>query len=227
MELRAANPLSYIENGDGAVYKHPEKEHDYIMTVDVGKGRGQDYSTFTLIDISVKPFEQVAVYRNNTISPLLFPTIIYKYAKVYNNAYVVIESNDQGSVVCNGMYYDLEYENVHMESSIKADAIGITMTRKVKRLGCSGLKDCLEASTGNHDDLVMNLVLFGYFVQTQMFNDMTDINLKEMLFKERMKQIEDDIVPFGFVDDGSEFIKKIEDDGKPDWYVEFDDHGIR
>ena len=253
MELRAANPLSYIENGDGAVYKHPEKEHDYIMTVDVGKGRGQDYSTFTLIDISVKPFEQVAVYRNNTISPLLFPTIIYKYAKVYNNAYVVIESNDQGSVVCNGMYYDLEYENVHMESSIKADAIGITMTRKVKRLGCSGLKDCLEnnklkivdentileistfvargnsfeASTGNHDDLVMNLVLFGYFVQTQMFNDMTDINLKEMLFKERMKQIEDDIVPFGFVDDGSEFIKKIEDDGKPDWYIEFDDHGIR
>ena len=223
------------------------------MTVDVGKGRGQDYSTFTLIDISVKPFEQVAVYRNTTISPVLIPTIIYKYAKVYNNAYVVIESNDQGSVVCNGMYYDLEYENVHMESSIKADAIGITMTRKVKRLGCSGLKDCLEnnklkivdentileistfvargnsfeASTGNHDDLVMNLVLFGYFVQTQMFNDMTDINLKEMLFKERMKQIEDDIVPFGFVDDGSEFIKKIEDDGKPDWYVEFDDHGIR
>jgi len=47
MELRAASPLSYIENGDGFVYKHPVKGHDYIMTVDVGKGRGQDYSTFT------------------------------------------------------------------------------------------------------------------------------------------------------------------------------------
>ena len=91
MELRAGQPLRYIEAGDGLTYKDPEQGHEYIMCVDVGKGRGQDYSTFTIIDISVKPFNQVAVYRNNAISPLLFPSIIYKYAKSYNNAYVVIE----------------------------------------------------------------------------------------------------------------------------------------
>lgn len=247
MELRASQPKEYIENGDGFIYKKPYKNHQYIMTVDVGKGRGQDYSTFTLIDISVTPFEQVAVYRNNTISPLLFPNIIYKYANVYNKAYVVIESNDQGSLVANGLYHELEYENVHVESAIKANAIGVTMTRKVKRLGCSGLKDILEnkkikivdentileistfigkgttyeASDGNHDDLVMNLVMFGYFVQTQFFNDMTDIDLKKMLFEDRMKAIEDDVVPFGFVDDGTEFIETIE---KPDWVVEFDEN---
>lgn len=247
MELRASQPKEYIENGDGFIYKKPYKNHQYIMTVDVGKGRGQDYSTFTLIDISVTPFEQVAVYRNNTISPLLFPNIIYKYANVYNKAYVVIESNDQGSLVANGLYHELEYENVHVESAIKANAIGVTMTRKVKRLGCSGLKDILEnkkikivdentileistfigkgtsyeASDGNHDDLVMNLVMFGYFVQTQFFNDMTDIDLKKMLFEDRMKQIDDDVVPFGFVDDGSEFIDAIE---KPDWVIEFDEN---
>ena len=65
------------------------------------------------------PFKQVGVYRNNTISPVLFPNIIYKYAKFYNECYVVIESNDQGSLVCNGLYQELEYENIHMESGIK------------------------------------------------------------------------------------------------------------
>ena len=87
------------------------------------------------------PFKQVAVYRNNTISPILFPNIIYKYATVYNDAYVVIEANDQGAVVCNGLYYDLEYENVHVSSAIKSSHIGVEMNRRTKRLGCSGIKD--------------------------------------------------------------------------------------
>ena len=245
MTLRAKSPEKVLEGGDLLVYKETRKHHDYVMVVDVAKGRGQDYSTFNLIDISVRPFEQVAVYRNNTISPILFPNIIYKYAKVYNDAYVVVESNDQGSVVCNGLYHDLEYENIHVESSIKADAIGINMNRKVKRLGCSAAKDLLEnkklnivdehtilemstfiakgqsyeASEGNHDDLMMNLVLFGYFASTQYFGDMTDIDLKQMLFDQKMKQIEDDVVPFGFVDDGSQYVNEIE---KPEWVVEFD-----
>ena len=262
MELRAKQPKRHIEQGDGSVYSDPEKGKEYIMCVDVGKGRGQDYSTFTLIDISVKPFEQVAVYRNNTISPLLFPTIIYKYAKLYNNAYVIVESNDQGSLVANGLYQELEYDNVHMESAVKANAIGQAMTRRVKRLGCSGLKDLIEtnklkiydeqtileistfvakgnsyeASEGNNDDLIMNLVMFGYFAQTQFFNDMTDINLKEMLFKQRMAEIEADIVPFGWVDDGSEWIKSIEEEEivragnepeSPDWLIDMEQQNDR
>ena len=85
MGLRARRPIRILEGGDFLVYKEPEKRHEYFIMVDVAKGRGQDYSTFNLVDISVRPFEQVAVYRNNTISPILFPNIIYKYAKIYNN----------------------------------------------------------------------------------------------------------------------------------------------
>ena len=228
LKLRAKNPLRYLEGGDLKIYEETQQGHEYVMLVDVSKGRGQDYSTFNVIDISSRPFKQVAVYRNNLISPLLFPNIIYKWAVSYNKAYVVIESNDQGSLVTNGLYHDLEYENMHVESAIKANALGIEMTRKVKRLGCSSFKDILEnnklevcdddtileistfvakgvsyeASTGNHDDLVMNLVMLGYFISTQYFTDMTDINLKEMMFKQKMKEIEDDVVPFGFIDDG-------------------------
>ena len=92
MGFRAKNPRKVREGGDLLIYREPIKDHQYIMTVDVCKGRGQDYSTFSVFDISTRTFKQVAVYRNNTISPVLFPNIIYKYAKFYNECYVVIES---------------------------------------------------------------------------------------------------------------------------------------
>ena len=247
LSLRAGKYKKLLEDGLLKIYEEPKKGNEYIMTVDVSKGRGQDYSTFTLIDISVRPFAQVAVYRNNTISPILFPNIIYKYAKAYNDAYVVIESNDQGGVVCNGLYHDLEYENMHVESAIKANALGIEITRKTKRLGCSAIKDILEsnkinivdeqtileistfeargqsyeASDGNHDDLMMNLVMFGYFVSTQFFADMTDINIKKMLFNQKMKAIEDDVLPFGIIDDGTDYINQIERSDDP-WQITLD-----
>jgi hypothetical protein len=247
LNLRAKNPIRYLEGGDLKIYEETNNEHEYVMLVDVSKGRGQDYSTFNLIDISSRPFKQVAVYRNNLISPLLFPNIIYKWANSYNKAYVVIESNDQGSLVTNGLYHDLEYENMHVESAIKANALGIEMTRKVKRLGCSSFKDILEnnkleicdddtileistfvakgvsyeASTGNHDDLVMNFVMLGYFISTQYFSDMTDINLKELMFKHKMKEIEDDLPPFGYIDDGLSSISNEEEREGRQWAIEY------
>jgi len=101
------------------------------------------------------------------------------------------------------------------------------MTRKVKRIGCSNIKDLIEqnkikindsntiielstfesrgtsyeAARGNHDDLVMNLVLFAYFTTTAFFNDLTDIDLKSMLYHEKTRAIEDDIVPVGIMSD--------------------------
>lgn len=241
MGFRAKNPIKYVENGLGLIYEEPEKDHQYVMTVDVSKGRGQDYSTFNLIDISTKPFRQVAVYRNNNISPILYPNVIYKYAKVYNDAWVVVESNDQGTVVCNGLYHEMEYENLFIESTVKSNRLGVEMNRKVKRLGCSAIKDILEeskldlvdentilecstfvakgqsyeASEGNHDDLMMNLVMFGYFASGNYFESLTDISLKNMLFEQRMKEIEDDILPFGFIEDGVDNVT--EEDKQDEW----------
>ena len=239
LDLRAQRPISLLEGGDLKVYEKPVKDHEYIMTVDVSKGRGQDYSTFTVIDVSQRPFKQVAVYRNNNISPLLYPSIIYKYATLYNEALCVVENNDAGMLVAVGLYQDLEYENMFLESAIKSDAIGVTMTRKVKRIGCSSIKDIIEnnklqvvdedtileistfvakgvsyeASDGNHDDLMMNLVMFGYFVSTQSFGDNFDMNIKSLLFEERMAQIEEDLPPFGIIDDGRDQVEAPSIDG--------------
>lgn len=250
MRLRALNPTRVLEDQSVRIYEEVQQNHAYVMTVDVAKGVGGDYSTFNIIDISQRPFKQVAVYQNNKISPILFPDIIHKYAKVYNDATVVIENNDQGGVVCNGLYYEYEYENMFLESAIKSNGLGITMNKKVKRLGCSHIKDLIEenkieindkntileistfvakgqsyeASDGNHDDLMMNLVLFGYFSNLSAFAEMSDINFKKFLFDQKMKQIEDDIVPFGFYDDGSEAIERIksrEDMIRDDWELPY------
>ena len=241
MNFRAKPPKRLLEGNRVWVYEDPDPSHQYVMTVDVSKGRGQDYSTFNVIDISSKPFKQVAVYRDNLISPLLFPNVIYKFARLYNQAWVVVESNDQGSLVTNGLYHELEYENLFMESTVKSDRLGVEMNRKVKRLGCSGIKDLLEegkleivdqntileistfvskgqsyeASDGNHDDLMMNLVMFGYFATGNYFQQLTDVDIKNMLFEQKMKAIEEDVVPFGFIDDASDYIEQIEE--KDDW----------
>ena len=223
LKQQAKDPIYTQENV--CVYEKPVEDHTYLMMVDVAKGRGQDYSTFNIIDVSTQPFKQVAVFRDNNISPLLLPDICYKYATVYNEAYIIVESNDQGAVVCNGLYYDLEYENLYVESQVKANSIGATMTRRVKRIGCSNIKDLIEqskleivdantliemgtfvahgssyaASGNNHDDLMMNLVMFGWFVSTDIFNGITDIDMKNLLYREQLQAIQDDMLPFGII----------------------------
>jgi hypothetical protein len=212
------------------IYEESEPGKTYAMMVDVSKGRGQDFSTFTVIETSTTPFRQVAVFKDNLISPLLFPDIIVRLAKMYNNALVLIENNDAGQIVCNSVYHEYEYENTFVSSSVKASGIGVTMTKRVKRIGCSNLKDLIESGKlqicdvdtiselssfeakggsyeagGNaHDDLVMNLVLFAWFVSTDIFKDTSDVDLRNLLYSDRLKEMEDDVVPFGIITNSRE-----------------------
>lgn len=206
-------------------YIEPLEDHTYIMTVDVSKGRGQDYSTFSIFDITEQPFKQVCTFRDNIISPLMFPELIIRGAKIYNNAIVVIENNDVGQVVCNSVYYDYEYDNLFVQSSVKSSGVGVTMTKRVKRVGCSNLKDLLEqgklevydtntiieltsfepkgesyaASGSNHDDMVMNLVLFAWFVSTEAFGNISSIDLKDLLYADKIREMEENDLPFAIM----------------------------
>ena len=246
LSQKAMDPIYFMENV--SIYKEPVSGHDYIMTVDVAKGRGQDYSTFTIIDISSEAFEQVATFRDNNISPMLLPDLVYKWANTYNEAYVIVESNDQGVVVCNGLYYDLEYENMFVESVVKKNSIGATMTRRVKRIGCSSIKDLIEqrkltindantiiemttfvakgssyqAVAPNHDDLMMNLVLFAWFTTTDIFSSISDIDMKNMLYREQLQAIQDDMIPFGFIQGsrGDNRAKTFKDEDGTVWFEE-------
>tara|TARA_Y100000004_G_scaffold19283_1_gene19825 strand:+ start:3594 stop:5177 length:1584 start_codon:yes stop_codon:yes gene_type:complete len=205
------------------VYERPKEGREYICTVDVSKGRGLDYSTFSIFDVTESPFKQVCTYRDNSVSPMLYPDLLNKYCRPYNDALIIIENNAEGGMVATQLHYDIEYPNVFVQGMTKADDIGVTMSRRIKRIGCSTMKELLEenrlivvdrhtitelmtfvnkgssfeADKGYHDDMVMNLVLFSWFITTDYFTSLTDKQVKDLLYSEQQKLIEDDILPVG------------------------------
>jgi hypothetical protein len=139
------------------IYEEPKKEHNYLITVDVARGLGNDYSAFIIFDITEFPYKVVGKYRNNEIKPMLFPNVILDVAKAYNQSWLLIEVNDIGDQVASILQYDLEYENILMCSmrgrngqivgsgfSGKKSQLGVRTTASVKKLGCSNLKTLIE-----------------------------------------------------------------------------------
>ena len=139
------------------IYEDPIPEHNYMITVDVARGIGNDYSAFVVVDITAFPYKVVAKYRNNEIKPMLFPSVIEPVAKAYNHAWILVEINDIGDQIANILHYDLEYDNILMCSqrgragqivgtgfSGKKSYLGIRMTAAVKKLGCSNLRTLIE-----------------------------------------------------------------------------------
>lgn len=139
------------------VYDHPEKDHNYMMTVDVARGTGKDYSAFIVVDITSFPYKLVAKYRDNDIKPILFPSIIDRVARAYNKSYVLVEVNDIGEQVSNMLHFDLEYDNILMCAmrgragqlvgqgfSGRKSQLGVKMSKNVKKVGCSNLKTIVE-----------------------------------------------------------------------------------
>ncbi len=139
------------------VFTDVQTEHNYVITVDVARGVGGDYSAFTVIDITSFPHQLVCKYKNNEIKPMLFPSIIKEVADNYNKAYVLCEVNDVGDQVAAILNFDLEYENVLMCSmrgragqivgqgfSGKKTQLGVKMSKTVKKVGCLNLKTLIE-----------------------------------------------------------------------------------
>ena len=250
------NPIK--RNAGLDIYENAKPENNYLITVDVARGLGNDYSAFIVFDITQFPYKVVAKYRNNEIKPMLFPNIIQEVGKAYNDAYLLIEVNDIGDQVASILHYDLEYENLLMASmrgragqivgtgfSGKKSQLGVRMTAAVKKLGCSNLKTFLEddklltvdyeiinelttfsqkhnsfeAEEGCNDDLAMCLVIFSWLVAQDYFKEMTDNDIRKRIYEEQRNQIEQDMAPFGFIEDGLDESSFTDSDGDR-WYVD-------
>jgi hypothetical protein len=223
------------------VYERAQEDHEYIITVDVARGIGGDYSAFIVFDITTLPYKIVAKYRDNEIKPIMFPSVIHRVAKEYKFPYILVEVNDIGDSIAATLNYDLEYPNVLMCAmrgragqvvgqgfSGNKTQLGVKMSITVKKQGCSNLKavieddkltfkdfdilrelttfiqrkQCWEADDGYHDDLVMCMVLFAWLVMQDYFKEMTDNDVRRRIYDEQRNQIEQDMAPFGFMDDG-------------------------
>ena len=157
------------------IYFDPIKDHDYVITVDVARGVGIDYSAFIIADITTFPHKVVGKYKNNEIKPMLFPSIIVDLGKAYNNAFILCEVNDIGDQVASIIHYDLEYQNLLMCSmrgragqivgqgfSGKKTQLGVKMSKTVKKVGCSNLKTLIEDEKVifNDYDIISELTTF-------------------------------------------------------------------
>ena len=160
--------------GDLRVYKKPVPGRTYTMTVDVAEGQNLDYSTFSIIDVTEIPYRVVATYKNNKITPFLFPTIIVQTAKIYNDAFVLVEINSIGLQVADIIHYELAYENlikVEMKGKQgqqqtpgykKKIAFGIRQSPQTKMIGCTNFKTLIESDKliVNDEDTINEMMTF-------------------------------------------------------------------
>lgn len=240
------------QKGGIDVYEHPKEGRVYAIGVDVSRGENLDYSAFSVFDATEFPYRQVAKYRNSSISPLLYPSVVASCGQKYNDAYVLVETNGIGQQVADVLHNDMEYDNLVLITS-KGRAgqvfdggfgkgstqLGITMSKKVKQVGCSMLKDLIEsqklitndfetirelssfvskahsyeADVGCHDDLVMSMLLFAWLTSQPHFKDITDLDLRRRLLEEKMQALEEEVLPFGFINDAQDNESFVEDDG--------------
>jgi hypothetical protein len=251
------SPSPTIYKKDGLdIFEKAEKDHTYVIVADTAKGVGEDYSAFTIVDVTSMPYKQVGKYRDNMISPLLYPSIIYKVGKEYNEAYVLVEVNTSEQVA-DILYGEYEYENIIFVNRTTQGQVvsggfgggksqlGVVTDKKVKRIGCSNFKSMVEekkllirdadtiseistfiqrrnsygADEGYHDDLVMPLVLFSWLTTNPYFKELTNVNIRKELYEARIKMIEDEVTPFGFINNGEEDEKFVDSSGQV-WYNE-------
>lgn len=242
----------YKDQNGLKVYEEPKAGHTYVMTVDTARGAGGDYNAFVVVDITRTPYNIVATFKNNEISPMVYPNMIYPVAKKFGDAFILVEINDIGAQVADILYNELEYENVLITSvrgrkgqtldggfGVSESQLGLRTTKAVKRLGCSLLKSFIEndkmliydydivqelvsfvsrnhsfeAEQGHNDDLVMCLVLFCWLTTQGYFKDLTNMDIRKQVFDEKLKQLEDELTPFGFIETGIDPDLEIDEKG--------------
>jgi|TARA_B110000037_G_scaffold42842_1_gene52860 hypothetical protein len=245
-------PRQSLENGTVKIYEKAKKNHIYFMTVDVSRGKGMDYSTFSIFDCTDVPYKQVVTFRSNEIPPMVFPTVINRMSDLYNEALILVEINDVGQQVSDILYHDLENVNLISISSDNRKgqtisggfggqnkSLGIRTTKATKKIGCMNLKSLIEedklyirdfetinelttfvqkgpkfeAEKGRHDDLVDTLILFSWMATDPYFKAMCDVDIRKEIYNERMRHLEEDMLPFGFIQSGMEGENFVDDSG--------------
>lgn len=248
-QLSASAPI-YSKDGLD-IYERAEKNKIYVIVADTSKGVEGDYSAFQIIDVTEMPYKQVGKYRDNKISPLLYPSMIYKLGKEFNDAYILIEIN-VSEQVAEILYNEYEYENlIFVNRGTNGQVVsggfgggktqlGVITDKKVKRIGCSNFKSMAEekkllirdadtiseistfiqkrnsyaADEGYHDDLVMPFVLFSWLTTNSYFKDLTNINIRKELYEQRIQNIEQELTPFGIINDGQDENQFIDSTGQ-------------
>ncbi len=217
-----ADPINSQMNGKFVIYEKPKKNSQYVLFCDVAEGVGGDYSTIQVIDTTVMPYIQVAVFNDNLIKTNIFAGVINNIGTVYNEALVIVENNAIGESVLNALNYDQEYDNLFFDNK----KFGMRMTKGSKRIGCGHLKTFIEmdkikindlttieqfthfekktngtfsAEKNKHDDLITPLILFSAFMSNENLVEywLEKENVLSEIYSKAMEEIQDNLLPLG------------------------------
>jgi hypothetical protein len=129
--------------------------------------------------------------------------------------------------------------------------LGVKMSKTTKKVGCLNLKTLIEdnkvifndfeiinelttfiqkgnsfeAEDGRNDDLVMCLVMYSWLILQDYFKELTDQDIRKKIYEEQKNQVEQDMSPFGFVDDGVNQESTFVDSEGNRWFA--DEYGDR
>lgn len=193
-------------NGSLRIYEKPIPGAQYIAGVDTAAGTGGDSSVIQIARlISLQPIKlkRVATFQDNFIDTHDFADVIYNICQVYNEPYVVVESNAEGNGVIRRLWWDYEYENLVNEGRT-AEKLGVRATKKTKPIACLLMKKLIEEDLvdepdeqtvkqlasfvdekgkmwgqgGVHDDLVTGLYWMYYALTFDLFEGSMEIRKK-------------------------------------------------
>lgn len=141
-----SEPSYYDLNDRLFIYEKPEEGSSYVIGGDPAKGTGENSSTIQILKIiKVKPvkIKQVAVFKDNLTDVYDYTDIISKLSYYYNNAYIMCESNGEGSAVVNRLWWELENPNL-VNTGSKSKNLGIRATKYTKTRAVLLMKKLLE-----------------------------------------------------------------------------------
>ena len=208
--LEHKEPISVKWSGALSIYEEPIPNKEYILGVDSSKGSSRDFSVVQVLKvISEKELKQVAMYRNNTISPHSFAPVVISISDYYNKALMMIENNDVGSSLCDSIFYEYEQDRI---VNVDPKALGIRSNRKTKLEANLLLKeymeknqieivdqntiyelsryeeytlDCYRCPDSDNDDCVTSLLWALYFITTDYY-DKRSVDVKKVDRKYRL-----------------------------------------
>lgn len=194
--IKTDKPIALQFNDRFLIYKHPEKNKQYVLGIDTAAGTGLDYSVIQVLQINGdNDLEQVAVFRDNMIDIHEFAEVCVGVSEYYNHAQMMVENNGVGKALVNELFYTHENENL---VNLDPKGLGINANKETKADACTLIKNYIEnkwlkihdqttlyelsrfieirknvfqcqEKTG-HDDTVSGLYWANYFVKTPYYD---------------------------------------------------------
>lgn len=192
-------PESLDMGGKLRIWEKPKQGATYVLGVDTSKGIGGDSSVIQVIKIlGVNPIQmrQVAVWEDKFTDVYKFAEVVNKMSYYYNDGYLMVENNAEGSVVVQRLWWEYENQNL-INTGGKVKDLGIRATGSTKPRAVLLMKKVLEDRMieiydertvaqisdfqdlgGNkfggvniNDDLVTSLYWAIYVIEMQVFDE--------------------------------------------------------